>query len=483
MKTFTKRHQFLHALIRTRRVSFQVLCHKDWISAWNCDQQLRFILINKFFTHCLIPAANCSIHHIWKWTDPSQPSDQFGHSPRCSSRIFHSSEPILLSSRSSGYFSKFSNLSHASRLSYHFSNFSHPSRSSVYFTNFSKFPIKGVVNWFIQFTTPEISGIFSSIPTENFSDLRTLSFVHLVERIQRRNLYVVIDMTWHENGPWPILSLSPLAGYTRDLADRKMTMYSELLARVSLSSSTCEVVLNLLSLILSYQYGYLSLCSLRVGFPWCHRQMRPHVESPPAHHLRSLAPLARPCTSHNSSSLSFFHSLCLSDSVSARTPPCLSRQGSLNECSDSFSAFVIMRFSSLFRLLLCQLWLSSSTSIPEPLFATECHTSHPRSPIPKRRSVSVVSNFWLEQLHSWWCAKLFLFCHDGLQRFLESCDLQMNWHCVNPILRNHTFSPNCAIGFLQLRPLLIISLVFPSLPILILFTTCAAKRGNQLSTL
>ena len=43
------------------------------------------------------------------------------------------------------------------------------------------------------------------------------------------------------------------------------------------------------------------------------------------------------------------------------------------------------------------------------------------------------------------------------------------------ILRNQTSSPNCAIGFLHLRLVLLISLVFPSLPILILFMTCAAK--------
>ena len=51
----------------------------------------------------------------------------------------------------------------------------------------------------------------------------------------------------------------------------------------------------------------------------------------------------------------------------------------------------------------------------------------------------------------------------------------------SPILRNQTFSPNCAIGFFHLRPVLLVSLVFPSLPILILFMTCAAKRGSQRS--
>ena len=52
----------------------------------------------------------------------------------------------------------------------------------------------------------------------------------------------------------------------------------------------------------------------------------------------------------------------------------------------------------------------------------------------------------------------------------------------SPILRNQTFSPNCAIGFLHLRPVRLISLVFPSLSILILFTTCTAKLSNGLSS-
>ena len=54
MKTFTKLHQVLHVLIRTHRVSFEVLCHKEWTSAWNSDQQPKFILINEFFQQFLI---------------------------------------------------------------------------------------------------------------------------------------------------------------------------------------------------------------------------------------------------------------------------------------------------------------------------------------------------------------------------------------------------------------------------------------------
>ena len=52
----------------------------------------------------------------------------------------------------------------------------------------------------------------------------------------------------------------------------------------------------------------------------------------------------------------------------------------------------------------------------------------------------------------------------------------------SPILQNQTFSPNCSIGFLHLRPVRLNSLVFPSFPILILLMACeAAKRGGQLS--
>ena len=49
-----------------------------------------------------------------------------------------------------------------------------------------------------------------------------------------------------------------------------------------------------------------------------------------------------PCTSLNSSSFPLFDSLCLSDSVFVRIHPCFSRQGSLNDRSDSLSAFIVM---------------------------------------------------------------------------------------------------------------------------------------------
>ena len=67
--------------------------------------------------------------------------------------------------------------------------------------------------------------------------------------------------------------------------------------------------------------------------------MRPHVEPTSAHQLCFRFHKHIPCTSNN-----LFHSLCFSDSVSVCIHPCFSRQGSLNDRSDSFSAFVIMWF-------------------------------------------------------------------------------------------------------------------------------------------
>ena len=67
-------------------------------------------------------------------------------------------------------------------------------------------------------------------------------------------------------------------------------MYLELLARIVLSSSTCQFVLHLLSLIFIYQFRCLSFCSRRVVSRL--RQMRPHVDPPPA--PQSRAPQVHP---------------------------------------------------------------------------------------------------------------------------------------------------------------------------------------------
>ena len=58
-------HVALHHHTKTfRRVSFQVLRHEEWIAVWNSDQQPRFILIHILFQQFLIaglqtvPSAN-----------------------------------------------------------------------------------------------------------------------------------------------------------------------------------------------------------------------------------------------------------------------------------------------------------------------------------------------------------------------------------------------------------------------------------------
>ena len=72
MKTFTQWHKFLHVLIRTRKMSYQVPYHKERIFARNSDQQPRLILNNKFFQQFSItglqtvPSTNFAygqIHH------------------------------------------------------------------------------------------------------------------------------------------------------------------------------------------------------------------------------------------------------------------------------------------------------------------------------------------------------------------------------------------------------------------------------------
>ena len=78
--------------------------------------------------------------------------------------------------------------------------------------------------------------------------------------------------------------------------------------------------------------------------------------------------------------------------------------------------------------------------------------------------------------------KLLLFDHDDQRRFIASCDSHNELTTSSPILRNQTFS-------LQIAPLALsicdqfssFHSSFPFLPILILFMTCAAERGRQLS--
>ena len=66
--------------------------------------------------------------------------------------------------------------------------------------------------------------------------------------------------------------------------------------------------------------GCLSFCPLRVGLLWCHREMRPHVEPPPAHPGTSSAP-------RSTRSLFLPPTRSVSSILVVRIHPCFSRQG------------------------------------------------------------------------------------------------------------------------------------------------------------
>ena len=87
-------------------------------------------------------------------------------------------------------------------------------------------------------------------------------------------------------------------------------------------------------------------------------------------------------------------------------------------------------------------------------FASECHTK-PSQYVDSQESLSVCfsSNSCLAQLHSWLMHKnCSCFDHDGPTKIPRVMRLAKELTPSSPILRNQTFSPNCAIGFLHLRP-------------------------------
>ena len=169
------------------------------------------------------------------------------------------------------------------------------------------------------------------------------------------------------------------------------------------------------------------------------------------------------CTSFYSSS-SFFHSLCLGDSIFV--------QGSLNDSSDSFSPFVIMWFCrssmrckrsttrttssmSVSFIVSRQNVESSRLNLRDSLndnpwqwwsrsffvscdllrqlqFRSHClprnATHKPSQFVDSQASLSVCLAQLLPRTTPFLVTHktAFLFSHDDQQRFLESCDLQMN---------------------------------------------------------
>ena len=155
-------------------MSFQILYHKESVSAWTSDQQPRFILIHKFFQQFLIDGLQ---------TVPST-NVEYG-------QIHHDFR--IISAFITNFFTIFSFITPF----LHQFFIHHAVLNQVFIHHdllitFPYFPIEGVetcqnLNQFSSFTSLDISGIFSSIRLQHFSDVTTLSSIRLVERIKRRN--------------------------------------------------------------------------------------------------------------------------------------------------------------------------------------------------------------------------------------------------------------------------------------------------------
>ena len=225
------------------------------------------------------------------------------------------------------------------------------------------------------------------------------------------------------------------------------------------------------------------------------------------------------CTSLHSSSFPLFDSLCLSDSVFVRIHPCFSRQGSLNDRSDSLSAFIVMwlcRFS--IRCKRCASWAASSVSVSFNvrrqdvessgfnLWRSFNHNPWQWGPAPSRSTATFFVNFnseatichgvphkpsqFVDSQASLSVGLVQLFAsHNSILGIARNCSCSImmtnedslshatceRTDTVFSIFTKPNFLSKLRHWLLHLRPVLLISLVFPSLPILILFMTCAAN--------
>ena len=173
------------------------------------------------------------------------------------------------------------------------------------------------------------------------------SSIHLVERIERRNLYVVIDVTWalHKYGPQPILFLTTRRRFHRhpwsEDDDALGASCSNLAFFLNLSGcSSCAVSDPLLQI-------WMSL----ILFSSCWFSVMSPPDAPACRTATCSSSFSRGSTGTSSAhrSTQAVFSLSFTRSVSAILSlyafiRVFSRQCSLNDRSDSFSAFVIMLF-------------------------------------------------------------------------------------------------------------------------------------------
>ena len=245
-----------------------------------------------------------------------------------------------------------------------------PRNRNVFLITFPKCPSQG--RWrHVKFSANSFNSLLLRSLASSTTPTRLRcndSFIHPSRRTHPRQKYV----RRHEHDQTSAHARTPadfVSHHSQDIPEqqvgRKTLMHLELLAQIVLSSSTCPIVLLLLPLIIFCQRGCLSFCPLRADFLYdvtarCVRMSNRHllIISVPGFHGHIS------CTSLNSSSFPLSDSLSPSDSVLVCIHPCFSHQGSLNDRSDSLSAFVLMwlcRFSM--RCKRCASWAASSVSV------------------------------------------------------------------------------------------------------------------------
>ena len=182
-----------------------------------------------------------------------------------------------------------------------------------------------------------------------------------------------------------------------------------------------------------------------------------------------------PCTMLNWSSFPFFHSLCLGDSVFVRILPCFF-PWKFSQWSFWFalgsrhyvdlSLFYAMQALHSLGSLQCVRGLQCPQTRRRIFWVQPLALFQPQSLAMEVPLLLVSCNF-LRQLQFW---------SHHLPRSATQT-FPVRWFpSITQCLSCPTFASHN-----HLRPVRLISLVFPSLPILILFMTCAAKRGSQLS--
>ena len=353
MKTFTQWHQFLHVLIRTRKMSFQVPYQKERIFSLSSDQQPRFILINKFF-------QQFSITGLQNVSSTNFEYGQIHHNLRIHFGIHHDAlhECFIHHDVLNHFFIHHDVLNQF--FVHHdvlvtFASFSNPSESSDLFDMSNSQRIHLIhFSWDLRHLLLDAA---PKLLRCNDFFVHSSRGMHPKQKFVRRHQHDLSSAQVRT----PANFESPLAGYAR------ATHGSEDADAFGASCSNRTVFLNLsccssLAASGSLWLTWTSLILFLVVLAFydvtarCVRLSNRHllIICVPAF-LRHI-----PCTSLNSSSSLFFHSLCLCDSVLACINRCFSRQGFLKYRSGSLAEFILTWFCRF--SLRCKQRVSRTTS-------------------------------------------------------------------------------------------------------------------------